>query len=126
LERKSRRPQFLVDRVLGDQGHLSNDQAAELAAEIAGRSGDGFPGHLVQLHLSRECNRPDLASAVGRAALAALNPRTEVVTAQQDIAAKSIQLTLRSDSAKRLTARQAVTPPAHRASVQPKLPGFDG
>src|SRR5262245_506213 len=84
MERKSRRPQFLVDRVRSDYGHLSNDQGAELAAEIVSRSGDGFPGHLVQLHLSRDCNRPDLASAVGRAALA-LSPRAEVITARQDV-----------------------------------------
>jgi len=123
MERKSRRPQFLVDRVLGDHGHLSNAQAAELVAEIASRSGDGFPGHLVQLHLSRECNRPELASAVGRAALAMLNPRTEVITAQQEIVAKSIHLARRANSANRLVARKS---PASRVTVQPPLPGFEG
>ena len=87
LERNSPRPKFLVDRVLGDCGHLSNDQAAELTAAIAARSGAGFPSHLVQLHLSRDCNRPELASATGRAALARLNPKTEVITAAQDRAA---------------------------------------
>jgi phosphoribosyl 1,2-cyclic phosphodiesterase len=123
LERASRRPQFLVDRVLGDYGHLSNAQAGELAAEIAARSGDGFPGHLVQLHLSRECNRPELALAAGRAALATLNPRTEIVTARQDIAAKSIQLTRTLNSANRLAARKNSV---RRAIVQPTLPGFEG
>ena len=123
LERASRRPQFLVDRVLSDCGHLSNAQAAELAAAIAERSGDGFPGHLVQLHLSRECNRPTLASAVGHAALARYNPRAEVVTAQQNCVAKSISLTRRHNSANRLDARKQSLV---RATVQPQLPGFDG
>ncbi len=123
LERASRRPQFLVDRVLSDCGHLSNAQAGELAAQIAARSGDGFPGHLVQLHLSRECNRPVLASAVGHAALAALNPRVEVITAQQDVTAKSIALARRPSSASRLAARKSKV---RRAAVQPHLPGFDG
>lgn len=130
LERRSPRPKFLVDRVLGDSGHLSNEQAARLTAEIAGRSGDGFPGHLVQLHLSRDCNRPELASATGRAALAPLNPKSEVITARQDVAARSIALVRRPDSARRLAPRAApgtTTPfPAARPTFQPKLPGFDG
>ena len=50
--------------MLGDLGHLSNRQAAELTAAIAGRSGEGFPAHLVQLHLSRDCNKPELAQRV--------------------------------------------------------------
>ncbi|MFQ3594121.1 MAG: MBL fold metallo-hydrolase, partial [Gemmataceae bacterium] len=29
MENQSPRPRFLIDRVLGDQGHLSNDQASE-------------------------------------------------------------------------------------------------
>jgi hypothetical protein len=122
MERASRRPQFLVDRVLGDYGHLSNAQAGELAAEIAARSGDGFPRHLVQLHLSRECNKPELALAAGRAALATLNPRTEIITAQQDIAAKTIQLGRTAHSTNRLAARRNS---ARRAIVQPTLPGFE-
>jgi ribonuclease BN (tRNA processing enzyme) len=122
LERKSPRPRFLVDRVLGDSGHLSNDQAAEFTAAVAARSGDGFPGHLVQLHLSRDCNRPELASATGRAALAQLNPKAEVITARQDVAAKSIPLARRPDAARRLAPRGAQTRPAER---QPSLPGFE-
>ena len=47
MERRSRRPKFLIDRVLSDWGHLSNDQAGELAAAIIERSGDRVPEHLV-------------------------------------------------------------------------------
>ncbi len=124
MERSSSRPKFLVDRVLGDMGHLSNRQAAELTAAIAGKSGDGFPGHLVQLHLSRDCNRPELAAVAGREALVALNPAAEVITAKQDVAAKSILLSRRANSRNRAVAR--VTRPAKRKTVQPSLPGFDG
>jgi phosphoribosyl 1,2-cyclic phosphodiesterase len=124
MERASPRPKFLVDRVLGDQGHLSNKQAAELTTAIAGRSGEGFPGYLVQLHLSRDCNRPELAAVAGREALVALNPATEIITARQDVAAKTIVLSRRPDSGNRAVAR--VTKPApKRRSVQPSLPGFD-
>ncbi|QJW97965.1 MBL fold metallo-hydrolase [Frigoriglobus tundricola] len=125
MERASPRPKFLVDRVLGDQGHLSNKQAAELTAAIAGRSGEGFPGHLVQLHLSRDCNRPELAAVAGREALVALNPATEVVTARQDVAAKTINLVRRPNSETRAAARVA-RPAPKRRTVQPSLPGFDG
>lgn len=125
LERASPRPTFLVDRVLGDCGHLSNDQAARLTAAVAARSGDGFPGHLVQLHLSRDCNRPELASAVGRAALGVLNPKAEVITARQDVAARSIPLARRPDSAHRFAPRARPPAPPDRPTVQPKLPGFE-
>ena len=126
LERRSRRPQFLIDRVLSDSGHLSNEQAGEIAAAIATRSGEGYPGHLVQLHLSRECNRPELAAKVGRAALAALNPRGEVITARQDVSAKSILLARRSDSANRCGPRKKPTSMLTRGTVaQPTLPGLD-
>lgn len=130
LEHKSRRPQSLIERVLSDRGHLSNDQAAELTAAIAERSGVGFPSHLVQLHLSRECNHPSLASASGRASLATLNPRAEVITARQDTAAKSIPLQRKQNAANRNVARDSTvrTISEYRFasySVQPSLPGFD-
>ncbi len=126
LERRSRRPRSLIERVLSDQGHLSNDQAAEVTAAIAGRSGDGFPSHVVQLHLSRECNRPELASESGRACLAALEPRAEVITARQDVSAKTIQLLRKDNSANRLRARTTARSfPFRRTIVQPSLPGFE-
>jgi phosphoribosyl 1,2-cyclic phosphodiesterase len=126
LERKSRRPKVLVDRVLSDYGHLSNAQAAELTTAIAAKSGPGFPSHLVQLHLSRECNDPELASAAGREALAALRPRAEVITARQNVATKPISLGRKNNSAKAEPVRKTFT--AYSTSQirkQPSLPGFD-
>ncbi len=125
MERNSSRPRFLVNRVLGDMGHLSNGQAAELTATIAGRSGEGFPGHLVQLHLSKDCNKPELAAVAGREALVGLNPATQVITAKQDVAAKTIVLARRPNSATRAAARVKRAAPK-RVTVQPSLPGFDG
>ncbi len=124
MERSSPRPRFLVNRVLGDMGHLSNRQAAALTTAVAGRSGEGFPAHLVQLHLSRDCNKPELAAMAGREALVALNPAAEVITARQDVAAKSVTLCRRADARHRLVARVTRTP--RRRTVQPSLPGFDG
>lgn len=51
------RPWYLKQRIMGRQGHLSNQGAAAMLAEIAGP-------HLHQVflaHLSAECNDPDLA-----------------------------------------------------------------
>ncbi|MEJ2746155.1 MAG: MBL fold metallo-hydrolase, partial [bacterium] len=54
----------LKERIRSDVGHLSNDTAAELLAEIVSEKlTDVFLAHL-----SEECNRPDLAqTAVERA-----------------------------------------------------------
>lgn len=127
LERASTRPAFLVKRVLGDEGHLSNRQAAEFTHAVAARSGPGFPSHLVQLHLSRDCNHPFLAESAGRNALAELNPSAVVLTAKQDAPARSIELARRSDAADRLAARAVeVAPfPARPRSAVPVLPGFE-
>jgi phosphoribosyl 1,2-cyclic phosphodiesterase len=60
-----RHPQ-LIERVLGEEGHLSNDQAAELVQAILARSTPGRLKNLVQLHLSRQCNTPELALRAAR------------------------------------------------------------
>jgi phosphoribosyl 1,2-cyclic phosphodiesterase len=69
LERTSGRSAALVRRVCGDDGHLSNDQAAGLLREIIRRSRLVPLRHLVQLHLSRDCNRPSLAIDAARRTL---------------------------------------------------------
>lgn len=48
------RPWALKQRIRGNQGHLSNRAAAELAAEIAG----GGLQHLFLAHMSSDCNSP--------------------------------------------------------------------
>lgn len=55
-----RRPWSLKQRILGRHGHLSNETAAEVAEHIM--SAD--LRHLYLGHLSRECNRPELAYRV--------------------------------------------------------------
>lgn len=62
LQNDPARPWAIKQRILSRHGHLSNEAAAALAGEIAG-------DHLkcvVLAHLSRDCNRPELAiRAVG-------------------------------------------------------------
>jgi hypothetical protein len=64
LEKKSRRPRMLVDRVLGDRGHLSNRQAAEATCWLIESIQPCPLQAVVQLHLSRDCNHPDIAAEV--------------------------------------------------------------
>lgn len=55
--KEAKRPWSLKQRILSGQGHLSNSQAAELIAEIAGPQ----LRTVFLVHLSSECNRPELA-----------------------------------------------------------------
>ena len=55
-----RRPWSLKQRILSRHGHLSNDGAADLLEQIV--SAD--LGRLYLGHLSRDCNRPEIALRV--------------------------------------------------------------
>ncbi len=66
MVRRSGRPLLLKSRILGRLGHLSNDMAADLAAELAGP-------HLqwiILAHLSEECNERALCERAMRDRLA--------------------------------------------------------
>ncbi len=57
MQQASNRPAFLKRRIMGGLGHLSNEQALEaVLAMTGGRSLQ----QLVLLHLSRQCNDPQL------------------------------------------------------------------
>ena len=85
MQRRSGRPPALINRVLGDRGHLSNEQAAGLVAEVLRISAPGRARHLVLLHLSQQCNQPALASSTARAVVREAGRRIAVHAAQQDI-----------------------------------------
>ncbi len=61
MQLNSGRAPSLIKRVLGEHGHLSNDQAGDLLLQVLAHSTSRRLQHLVQLHLSRQCNRPELA-----------------------------------------------------------------
>lgn len=56
MQAYSGRPEFLRRRITNGSGHLSNEQAAEAVRAISPRE------HVVLLHLSLDCNRPELAA----------------------------------------------------------------
>lgn len=56
LQAASNRPAFLKARIMGGRGHLSNQQCAAVVRRVRPRR------DVVLLHLSRQCNRPELAA----------------------------------------------------------------
>lgn len=84
LQRTSGRPEDLIERILGDHGHLSNEQAADLVAAIVQRSTRRPLRHVVQLHLSQECNEPNLARAAALRTLQLIGHAAEVHVSCQD------------------------------------------
>src|SRR5579863_1134232 len=92
MQLASRRARWLINRVLGEFGHLSNVQGAKLFEACVRQSAAGRLRHLVQLHLSRECNRPALAVAAARELISRLDLRIELHTASQDAPGRSIPL----------------------------------
>jgi hypothetical protein len=127
LEYASGRSPHLIARVLGDGGHLSNGQAASLLREVLRRSPPGRLQHLVQLHLSRECNLPNIASGSARSVLDELAPRVQVHTARQDVPGPALLVGSPSPITKSASRR---TDPLRRASRRtgpeepPWLPGL--
>ena len=96
LQLASGRARWLIHRVLGDFGHLSNAQGARLLEECAGHSTPGRLRHVIQLHLSRDCNRPALAVAAARAVFERRNLGAALHTASQDVPGPTIPLDARS------------------------------
>ncbi len=79
----------LKRRILGDRGHLSNSQAAEMLRLLAGPE----LHTLVLAHLSLTNNRPLLAIEAARAELAALGrDDVRVVVASQDEVGESLEV----------------------------------
>ena len=57
MEINSDRPKFLIDRVIGEFGHLSNEQAADSLSRLVTAS----TRQVILAHLSVDCNRPEIA-----------------------------------------------------------------
>jgi phosphoribosyl 1,2-cyclic phosphodiesterase len=92
MQLASGRHPLLIRRVLSDWGHLSNEQGASLFAEVLRLSRPGRVQHLVQLHLSRQCNRPALAHTAARQVLERLGLDMTIHTTEQEQAGPSITL----------------------------------
>lgn len=82
----SARPMVYKKRVLGRNGHLSNEDCGQLLAHIA------HPGlkHVHLAHLSQECNTPETALEVVHSILEKHGISLEMCTAPQDRISKAI------------------------------------
>ncbi len=84
-----RRSWALKQRILGRHGHLSNATAAETAAQIM--SAD--LKHLYLAHLSRECNKPELAQHVMAEQLHHIGAtHIQLQIAKQDVPCPTLEL----------------------------------
>jgi phosphoribosyl 1,2-cyclic phosphodiesterase len=124
LEYASGRSARLIARVVGDEGHLSNEQAAGLLREVLRLSAPGRLKYVVQLHLSRDCNRPHLAFAAAQAILAEGKHQAEVHTASQDEPGATLHVG-GAPPRRGAGARRPRRPRSERAAMQPWLPGWE-
>ncbi len=120
LQRNSGRHPILLQRVLGPNGHLSNAQASGLVETLVGRAAPGRLRHLVQLHLSKDCNTPTLARESAQATLDLLGSSAHVITATQHAATTPIEIAPRP----LVPGVAAKFPEATPPRVQPPLPGL--
>jgi ribonuclease BN (tRNA processing enzyme) len=129
MERNSNRSEHLIARVLGDNGHLSNEQASELLDAILRQSARKRLQHLVQLHLSRECNRTTLAVQAARVVRARHGAHFQIHTALQSQAGP--HLTLHGPAHRiskpqpSMVLRPGSTIPSASPVIQPWLPGCE-
>ena len=89
LQKDTRRPWSVKQRILSRHGHLSNSAAAEIVTEVA----TDALRHVLLGHLSRDCNSPELAVlAVGSRLQAGGRPAVEVRCAWTDEEAPLLRL----------------------------------
>ena len=82
----SNRPALLKQRILGKQGHLSNEQCANLLISLLHEK----LKHVHLAHLSSECNAEEVALQVVRKALATHGQSVDLSIAYQDRISKSV------------------------------------
>lgn len=122
MERTSGRSRSHIERVLSDVGHLSNEQAADLLDRHLQRTPHRLR-HLVQLHLSQDCNLPALAVDAARRVLNRHGSTAQIHTAEQYRPLAAVSL----DGGKPRPAptQPRVAAPKRNRIPHPVLPGFE-
>ena len=89
LQDDTKRPWSIKQRILSRHGHLSNDAAADVLEQIASAQ----LHHVYLGHLSRDCNRPELAYRVVRQRLEKIGANhVRVESTSQDAPCPSLSL----------------------------------
>ncbi len=126
MQKASGRSAALISRVLSDRGHLSNRQAAEFVRSVLKRSSREKVGHLVLLHLSEQCNRPELAIHEAREVVQDTGRRILIHAARQAPAHPNLQIRAHRSAAPPAGNRSRDTsPPRERAQGTAMLPGLN-
>lgn len=125
MQRGSGRSARTIARNLGNLGHLSNAQAVALLAEVFGLSEAGRLQHLVQLHLSRQCNRPELALGALRSLLATVGYPVQVHTACQERAGPRLAFSAIAASGPAPRRQRQLRQRAERRFDQALFPGWE-
>ena len=87
LLRRSKRPPKIQHRIHGRRGHLSNPSAAALLQQIVGP----LTRQLVMVHLSRDCNHPNLVKDRMQSSLQCLERNDiDLHIAEQDKIVKTV------------------------------------
>lgn len=92
MQQASPRPEHLKRRIMEGHGHLSNEQALGLVRRL--ESLGHLPERLVLLHLSEQCNHPDLVRALWRRHVPHLHERMQVANRREPTAAIECGTTL--------------------------------
>ncbi len=121
MQKASGRPGVLIARNLGDKGHLSNRQGADLVESVLKRSRGQALRHVVLLHLSEECNEPELAVQAARDAIEPLARHVEVHAARQNPAHPNLWI-----GPARRPARPAAVAAGGGRLPRPRRPPSDG
>jgi len=89
LQDDTRRPWSVKQRILSRHGHLCNEAAADVAREVMSAE----LRHLYLGHLSRDCNRPELAHAVMSRRMAEIGAtQVRVASTSQESASETLTL----------------------------------
>jgi phosphoribosyl 1,2-cyclic phosphodiesterase len=110
MQLNSGRSPHLIGRVLGDRGHLSNEQGAKFLGAVLERSGNGTLKDVVLLHLSEQCNCPDLATETARSAIRVAKRRISVHAAKQGTAHPHLSVRPSSKRVRSILAAQSAFP----------------
>jgi len=116
LQRASGRPAFVQQRITGGLGHLSNDQALEAALRIDRRGG---LQQLALLHLSRQCNCPDLVRGLWAERAPHLAGRLTITAQDEPSAMLHVEPTHRGRRSIRVERQLDLFEPARPAAAQP-------
>jgi phosphoribosyl 1,2-cyclic phosphodiesterase len=110
----------LIARNVGKNGHLSNEQGAGLLSAVLAGSSATRMRHVVLLHLSEQCNVPELAVGVAKTALREAKMRAKIHPTSHTAASPNLRL---QPSRKRMIVRKFISPvvaPARPLAPVPK------